>query len=103
MTEEKLVRIVGSRGTDEVNHAGVRYPISPDGGFYVDAEAVEPLLKTGGFVVKPRTQTEIVVDIARLVDTLKPGRIHDLFSRAILDIFPEAPSSAPSPAPVPRL
>ena len=91
MTEDTLIRIVGPRGTDEVNDSGKRYPISPDGGFYVPSDAVGPLLKTGGCVVQPRTQTEIVADIARLVETLKPGRIRDLFSRAFID---------PSPSPL---
>ena len=99
MTEDTLIRIVGPQGTDEVNDSGKRYPISPDGGFYVPAEALGPLLKTGGFIVQPRTQSEIVTDIARLVATLKPGRIRDLFSAALIDIFPDAPDRAPpSPA-----
>lgn len=95
MTEDTLIRIVGPQGTDEVNDSGKRYPISPDGGFYLPAEALGPLLKTGGFIVQPRTQSEIVTDIARLVATLKPGRIRDLFSTALIDIFPDAPNDPP--------
>jgi hypothetical protein len=95
MTEETLIRIVGPRGTDEVNFGGKSYPIQPCDGFLIPPSGLEPLLKTGGFIVKARKQIEIVVDIVRLVATLKPGRMRDLIRGAMADYFPDAPESNP--------
>jgi hypothetical protein len=42
------VRLIATRETTEINHAGVSYPVTPWSTVVVPADAVASLLKTGG-------------------------------------------------------
>ena len=48
----KFQKLHAHKGTDEANHDGVLYRVDNDGNIEVPNEAVDALLKTGGFVAE---------------------------------------------------
>jgi hypothetical protein len=46
-----LVRMISHQGSDEVNHAGVSYRVTPWDTILVHQDAIAPLQKTGGFTI----------------------------------------------------
>jgi len=63
----KMIRLRGPSVADdaELNIAGVRYTIHPDGHFYVpEGVAIEGALRVGGFVLAPLPQHSPAIEAA---------------------------------------
>ena len=52
-----LVRLIATCGSDECNHAGVSYRVTPWNTVCVHPDAVPALTKTGGFYIAGRSES----------------------------------------------
>jgi hypothetical protein len=72
-TTEKLVRIVCGQPCDEVNSTRFGlHRVSYDGGFWVPRALADELIASGpaGFDEAPLTPSEIIADVARVIERL---------------------------------
>jgi hypothetical protein len=93
-----LMRLVGPRGTDTVNHGRLCFTISPDGGFYLPVE-VANALTTGvaGFVRQELSANDLLSAVARAVQALPAGhRFKVRLNQALADLCEDATPSAPT-------
>src|SRR5271155_3766431 len=75
---DDMIRLRGRFGQDEVNHAGQSFRVSPYGTVCVPADAVPPLLKTGGFhIADEDDKGAVYATLEQMLETawhLPPGK-----------------------------
>ena len=71
-----LIRLRAPRGTSECSHNTSLYLVRENGCVDVPPEAVEPLLRVGGFTVEPPAPEDVppaLADVAALVRSMSDG------------------------------
>jgi hypothetical protein len=99
----KLIRLLAPVGTTEFSHGTSLYLVRSDRHVDAPVEAVDALLKTGGFVLAPLADVSVVEAAHSAIADHSPAFVEALITELQDEAAEQPPQPAPTPIAVPTL